>query len=370
MDYGIKREIKTLANKEKMSIHEIASICGVSDSLVEKWENGEVAPNIEQALILAKVYQISVDVLLYGEIKTKHNWINVILAGVTMLLCVSIGFFISTLNQNKTAVKQDSSSKELNEYCVVDDFDEGNIGSFHSHEKNKTASISELLYQKGKETTRFKMNLNHDEPVKVYVSSEDEKENCSFNVKENSNFAFEVKNQTLADNDRIYVTVVTPDDRAKYALFTDESSFENAFIVTDDQSDELIKFRKQHDVEDFTDGISVKLREYQKADIATLRNLQIRVKHDKLQMRFDFNADKKFTLSIFDPTDGNHIKYVKDNIDINEGTGFLEFPVELIDEIEAITIRFIDEKTDEDSFYVMDANELIEAVEKSYESIK
>lgn len=64
MGIKISENLRMLRMRERYSMEDIAEIIGVSRQSVAKWESGETFPDIEKCLKLAKLYQVSLDVLV------------------------------------------------------------------------------------------------------------------------------------------------------------------------------------------------------------------------------------------------------------------------------------------------------------------
>ena len=65
--------ILELRNKKKLSQEELASILHVDRSLISKWENGKLLPDITMFNELANVFNVSIDEIIYGEYNNSKN---------------------------------------------------------------------------------------------------------------------------------------------------------------------------------------------------------------------------------------------------------------------------------------------------------
>lgn len=65
--------------KERQALHlsqkEVASMLGVSASIISNYENGERTPSIENLISLSRIYRCSIDYLV-GIDKTSNNSIS------------------------------------------------------------------------------------------------------------------------------------------------------------------------------------------------------------------------------------------------------------------------------------------------------
>ena len=60
--------ILQLRRQKKMKQKDIAILLGVSNRAVSKWESGKSYPNMEHIAELAKIFGVSVDYIMRGEI--------------------------------------------------------------------------------------------------------------------------------------------------------------------------------------------------------------------------------------------------------------------------------------------------------------
>ena len=62
-----------LRKKHNLSQEELAEKLGVSRQAVSKWERSEASPDTDNLIALAKLYQLSLDELVFGESAYKEN---------------------------------------------------------------------------------------------------------------------------------------------------------------------------------------------------------------------------------------------------------------------------------------------------------
>ena len=65
--------IKKLRTDRKMSQYDLADLIPIDRSVVSKWERGEVLPPVDKMKILCDIFDITVDELISGELKTNEN---------------------------------------------------------------------------------------------------------------------------------------------------------------------------------------------------------------------------------------------------------------------------------------------------------
>ena len=71
---GLPQKLKTLRMKYNLSQKEVASMLGISPSVVSGYETGERTPSLENLLALSYLYKCSADYLL-GKEQTKPSFI-------------------------------------------------------------------------------------------------------------------------------------------------------------------------------------------------------------------------------------------------------------------------------------------------------
>ena len=79
--FKIGNFLTELRKEKKLTQSELAEKLNISDKAVSKWENGKCSPDMEQLKKLAKLYNITIDELIYGERvanpKTIHEEITI-----------------------------------------------------------------------------------------------------------------------------------------------------------------------------------------------------------------------------------------------------------------------------------------------------
>lgn len=67
MDIEFANRLKTLRQNAGLSQEELAAKLNISRQAVSKWERGEASPDIDNLVVLSRLYNVSVDELLTGE---------------------------------------------------------------------------------------------------------------------------------------------------------------------------------------------------------------------------------------------------------------------------------------------------------------
>ena len=65
--------IQHLRKCKGISQEELAEKLGVSRQAVSKWERSEASPDTDNLIALAKIYELSLDELIFGEKETKEE---------------------------------------------------------------------------------------------------------------------------------------------------------------------------------------------------------------------------------------------------------------------------------------------------------
>ena len=139
----IKENLCSLRKSRKFTCKEVADFIGVSESLVEKWESGAEEPDIQQCLLLSKLYHVSLDDLLYEKIKPKWSFSKkafLIFSCFMLLLGVSyLGKNLyDRLNDHQPDFRYPESQEEIRPIRRVNlleyDFEDGTAISFSQKE--------------------------------------------------------------------------------------------------------------------------------------------------------------------------------------------------------------------------------------------
>ena len=59
--------LRTLRQSKKFSAELLAEACGVKAGAYRRWERNETEPSVSQAIALSRVYQTSLDDMLFGS---------------------------------------------------------------------------------------------------------------------------------------------------------------------------------------------------------------------------------------------------------------------------------------------------------------
>ena len=80
-DYKFAEKMIHLRKSNDLSQKELASMLGVTNKAVSKWENGDCLPPINQILAISKIFNISLDELLKEETKEEKQIWKIVLTG-------------------------------------------------------------------------------------------------------------------------------------------------------------------------------------------------------------------------------------------------------------------------------------------------
>ena len=73
MDIKIGENLKRLRSKYNYTLENVAEFIGVSRQSVSKWEKGETYPDIENCLMLSKLYKVTIDALVKNYIEPMEE---------------------------------------------------------------------------------------------------------------------------------------------------------------------------------------------------------------------------------------------------------------------------------------------------------
>lgn len=64
-------KLRTLRNRQDLTLRQLSDMLGVSHSYVAKMERGEKTPNVEMVLKIARIFDVSTDVLIKDELELE-----------------------------------------------------------------------------------------------------------------------------------------------------------------------------------------------------------------------------------------------------------------------------------------------------------
>lgn len=136
-----------LRKKHNLSQEELAEKLGVSRQAVSKWERSEASPDTDNLIALAKIYNLSLDELIYGEDEEKSNQEE-------------------SKQEFEEASSTESSQNEENLYINIED----------GGEKVKISHDGIVVEEKNGNTV--KINVNGKLMEKVFKKIEDKIDEC------------------------------------------------------------------------------------------------------------------------------------------------------------------------------------------------
>ncbi|MGT2926414.1 helix-turn-helix domain-containing protein [Streptococcus cuniculipharyngis] len=63
----LAQQIKSLRKAKNMSQDDLAERLYISRQAISKWETGEATPDLEKLIVLADIFEVSLDVLILGK---------------------------------------------------------------------------------------------------------------------------------------------------------------------------------------------------------------------------------------------------------------------------------------------------------------
>ena len=208
--------IKKLRKENNLTQKDLADKYGVTYQAVSKWENGINLPDVSLIREMSKDFNISVEDILDGEIKTnskKNNLIPFIAIIVGLILLIIIAVLLINNKNNKSfdfktfsslcsefkvsgsiAYNKDKSSIYINNinYCGGDDETEYKEIQCNLYESNNNSNIKISSCQSDKGNIKLEDYLSE-----VELNIDDYKQACS---KYNDNSLYLEINATREDN--------------------------------------------------------------------------------------------------------------------------------------------------------------------------
>lgn len=117
----INEKILLLRKKEGLSGEALAEKLNVSRQTISNWERGETTPDLSQAVLLSKVFKVSLDDLTDNklELETKDNPNNILksLIGKKCILLIDDDYMGGYIDSNKSVLVQDVSNSFIKVEC-------------------------------------------------------------------------------------------------------------------------------------------------------------------------------------------------------------------------------------------------------------
>lgn len=117
----ISEKILLLRKKEGLSGEALAEKLNVTRQTISNWERGETSPDLSQAILLSKVFKVSLDDLTDNklELETKDNPNNILknLVGKKCILLVDDDYMDGYIDSNKSVLVQDVSNSFIKVEC-------------------------------------------------------------------------------------------------------------------------------------------------------------------------------------------------------------------------------------------------------------
>ena len=117
----INEKILLLRKKEGLSGEALAEKLNVTRQTISNWERGETTPDLSQAVLLSKVFKVSLDDLTDNklELETKDNPNNILksLIGKKCILLIDDDYMGGYIDSNKSVLVQDVSNSFIKVEC-------------------------------------------------------------------------------------------------------------------------------------------------------------------------------------------------------------------------------------------------------------
>lgn len=335
--------------KKKLSQRQVADFIGVDESLVVRWETGDKTPDAQQCLLLAKLYGMTVDELLYDDLSKNFmfNTKHLLVLSILLLLC-GVGYLGMTIHSltNKETEKQPSAIMIQENIKMIDDFNDGERVHFGKDINELDSRILDFRYRIQEDVIQFRFDIEVEDRAEISIYEPKSENGYKAVVNYNSDsIAFEIPIDQF-DLEKEMMIGVSFNNKKDY-YFVDV--FELKRILNQDLED-------VHLIEDFKDGQSVNYSEVRNELELAFHDLKYRWIESGLQIRFTLECkDDQSLISIFNPPDGNVFQFMF--YPYQDDYAF-EIPSELVDEIEHITFNIINEDNDKNTVYTIRKEEL------------
>lgn len=352
---NLSENLKLLRNHRKFTLEEVAKFVGVNASLVEKWEEGSAVPTVEQCQILAKLYHISIDTLVYEKMQNKKIGKTKFFFFLSFfILIVSLGYFAYKVTSSKQV---NLEFKQQNDWLMVENFEEGFFYKEDMMPMQKD-SFSQLHQVKYKCNDRhvliqFELELLQDKYVNLSVFDAPSGEvflKEAQGVQEGI-YTFEIPQELFNQIQNLSLLVCNLDGtkRDVYPL--------NELVVFVNNQMELSSWL----IEDFENGKDLELgKNNHFSDLTDFRYQWI---EDACLMRFEVQLPKEAygQLTFFDPPNGENLLLQQRNF--RQGSFAVKIPSDKIMELNELTISLLVEDQI-DWYYINEA--LLSEIKKDY----
>lgn len=220
MDIG--KKILELRKKNNLSQEELAEKVGVARQTISKWELNETSPDLKQASLLAKIFNVSLDELVNNDIKYIDNKTNsnaeklasIIFAfskiSLILLIVIIIGFiFLKIIHKPNNSVVE-SRIIEESIYCTIYGEEHGYTIKYNELTGSPISDISDGYFNNILDLTRYKDALQIFDVINDYV-------------KKNGGTCEMIKDRDLSDIVNMYIKEGTLTNTSAIVIINDNN---------------------------------------------------------------------------------------------------------------------------------------------------
>lgn len=206
----IGKFIKDLRKKNNLTQKELADKYNVTYQAVSKWENGKNMPDLSLLKEMSKDFNVSLEELFDGEIKSKKNNRKYIIIGI---ICIVIGLFLIVLFVN-------NNDGDFNFKTITSSCDAFNIsGSIAYNDKKSAIYITNIKYCGGDDTkeyeiiecTLYESHEDIEKKISSYKYDGDKKVKLE-KFLENVTFKVDGYKKTCDEHNSLYLLINATDD--------------------------------------------------------------------------------------------------------------------------------------------------------------
>lgn len=203
----IGKFIKDLRKKNNLTQKELADKYNVTYQAVSKWENGKNMPDLSLLKEMSKDFNVSLEELFDGEIKSKKNNKKYIIISIVCLVILLLLVFIIKNNG-------DFSFKTISSTC-----DAFNIsGSIAYNDKKSAIYITNIKYCGGDDTKEYEkiecMLYESHGDIEKKISSYEYSDGKKIKLEkflENVTFTVDNYKKTCAEHNNLYLLINATD---------------------------------------------------------------------------------------------------------------------------------------------------------------
>lgn len=190
---SLGKNIQKIRKENKLSQEQLAQKCNVSRQTISRWESDEVLPDTNNLIILAKLFNVTLDSIVFDEKNEEHNYVKkskwkslgIISLFINFILIIGL---IITLNPFSISKEIDgmyyttiAENPELDLIVDITENEKGLLAKIYVDDKVHPITTSYIV----KTDTTLSKKMNYD----LYIS----KDTPLFYIKYNKDKDYEIE---------------------------------------------------------------------------------------------------------------------------------------------------------------------------------